>query len=77
MDENKFQTKVNVKKIVSRMFFAREENKGKKLNHSALVVMDNGEVYFYNEFSLIHKFEGTFADAFADFEMLYIVENWN
>lgn len=67
----------NIKKIVSRMFFTREETDGKQLHHSALVVMDNGDVYFYNEFSLIHKFEGKFADAFADFDMLYLVENWN
>lgn len=54
-----------------------EEHKGRQLYHTALVLMRNGEVYFYNEFSLVHKFEGVFGDIFASFELLYLVEPWN
>lgn len=39
--------------------------------------MNNGDVYFYNDFSFVHKFEGKFGDIFASFELLYLVEPYN
>lgn len=46
---------VPIKKIVSRMYFTREENMGKQLHHSAIVLKDNKTVEFYNEFSYVGR----------------------
>ena len=52
-----------------------EEWRGKRLQHTALVLMENGDINFYNDFCFVYQIQGNFNDVYGSFENLYAVEH--
>lgn len=40
-----------------------------------MVLMENGDIHFYNEFCFVYKIDGNFSDVYASFDAMYVVEN--